>query len=97
MTHRRISAMTFTPPMQPPRWFKSPALGRVEERGDRLYFIPSAHPSLAGFGERHLGIEGQPGTAIALERAFRDANQARREYRQEKKLAAARALLGQAA
>jgi hypothetical protein len=89
----------FTPPLQPPRWYKSPVLGVIEERAaGRLWFTPNrADEALAALPDIHCGLEGEPGTAIAIENAFRHANQVRREYRQAKKLAAARALLGQAA
>jgi len=33
----------------------------------------------------HLGIEGETGTVIAMERAYRDANFAKREWRRARK------------
>jgi hypothetical protein len=33
----------------------------------------------------HLGIEGETGTVIAMERAYRDANLAKREWRRARK------------
>jgi hypothetical protein len=79
--------MPFLPPLQPPRWFKSPVLGVIEERdANRLWFVPNrAHDALANLPDVHCGLEGEPGTAIAIENAFRHANQTRRDWRQAKK------------
>jgi hypothetical protein len=93
-----ISPMPFTPRVDSrpgskgdasrcPRWFKSPALGVIEERdANRLWFQPNRnHPALRDLPDVHLGIEGEPATMQATERAFRDANLVRREFRQKRK------------
>jgi hypothetical protein len=39
--------------MQRTTHWRKEALGSIDERCGRLYFVPSAHPSLRDFGERH--------------------------------------------
>ena len=73
-------------PNRAPRWHKA-ALGVIEERdANRLWFTPNrAHPALRELPDIHLGLEGEPGTMIAMERAFRDANLTKREWKRSRK------------
>jgi hypothetical protein len=58
------------------------------EGSDRDPNKPAAmvqEPALANMPDIHLGLEGEPATMLATERAFRDANLVRREWRQKRK------------
>jgi hypothetical protein len=59
------------------------ALDTIEERdANMLYFIPnSRHLALRDMPDVHCGLEGETGTMIAIERAFRDANLIKREWK----------------
>jgi hypothetical protein len=59
----------------------------IEERcAGRLWFVPNrAHDALANLPDIHCGLEDAPSTAIAIESAFRSANQVRRDWRQKRK------------
>jgi hypothetical protein len=94
-----IFTMPFTPPSvnrpgshrpeeKPPRWWRPGVLADVVERSNRLYVVFSkSHPALRDLDEVYCGIEGEVGTAAAVERAFREAQRIKRAWKAEKKAA----------
>jgi hypothetical protein len=67
-----------------PRWARA-SLGAVLRRDDDvLVFSPSGHPALKGFPARELGHVGDAETATEIEKAFRDAAQAKRDWKVQK-------------
>jgi hypothetical protein len=102
--------MTFTPPRvaslpsskgdtdRPPRWYRPGVLGEVEERHGLLFFVYSKrHPAFAGLDEVTLGREGEPCTALNVERAFKDALQIKKSWKAQRKERSERAELLKAA